>query len=305
MIDIVCVGTTTIDLYYKGTSLQHDDTHFHLTVGGKYFTDFFYEGVGGGATNVAIGCAKLGLRSSLIAEIGDNPFKRVIFEKLDLAGVSRTHCPITNDYYNCSTVLLTEEGEKTVINYRTQKSTLLHLLPEEKLLERSKALYLGGTAHIAEKYRVRLLRYAKSLGLTTFVTLSSEDCQKEHRYIDEIIAQTDVLLLNVYECALLLGKEVKDVNWARPLHSRMGTLTLPPLVVVTDGVSGSYAYKGERVYRHEAIPVRKVVDATGAGDGYAAGFIVGFLKTKGEDISSAMKLASHYASVKLHHLGAN
>lgn len=305
MYDLICVGTTTVDLYFKGQSLHHDTSQFHLNVGGKYFTDFFYEGVGGGATNVAIGASKLGLRTALISEIGENPFKRVIYEKLDLAGVSRNHCIISHGYYNCSTVLLTELGEKTIINYRTHKSSLLHLLPDETLMSKVKALYLGNTAHIRESYRARLLKYAKSFGITTFVTLGAEDCRKNHTLIDDILKYTDVLLINSHECADLLRVPFTEIEWNNSIRLIASDLILPPLVVITNGADGSYGYAELRVLRQHAAYVPKIVDTTGAGDGYTAGFISGYLKTGGRDIIASMKSGTHYASVKLQHLGAN
>ncbi len=55
MLDLLTIGTVTVDLYYKGESLSEKDGHFNLAIGGKYFADSFYEGLGEGGANVSIG----------------------------------------------------------------------------------------------------------------------------------------------------------------------------------------------------------------------------------------------------------
>jgi sugar/nucleoside kinase (ribokinase family) len=57
-------------------------------MGGKYFTDHFHESLGGGATNVAIGLQKQGVRAAVKTIIGNNSFKKFIIEKLEESGVS-------------------------------------------------------------------------------------------------------------------------------------------------------------------------------------------------------------------------
>lgn len=305
MYDVICVGTTTIDLYYKGSSLVEKDGYFTLALGDKYFTDHFYEGVGGGATNVAIGVSKLGLRSTLISEIGQNPFKRVIFEKLDLCGVSYRHALLSHEYYNFSSVLLSKSGERTVINYRTQKTQFLKELPPDGLYEKAHGLYLGNIAQVSEWHRARLLKKARDRGLITFVSLGVEDCQKEYHMIDDILRNTSVLILNTHEFALLVHTHYDRIDWGKPVHNAFPHVALPPVVIVTDGAKGSYGYAGKLVHHEHAERISEIVDSLGAGDAYAAGFISGYIKSPPKHIPSAMKIGSRYASHKLKHLGAN
>src|SRR6185295_15521692 len=90
-------------------------------IGGKYFTDYFYEGLGGGATNVAIGCKKQGLQVALAATIGENVFQKVIQHKLNELKLDHKLCIYQPDYYNISSVLVANTGDRTIINYRTKQ----------------------------------------------------------------------------------------------------------------------------------------------------------------------------------------
>jgi len=304
MYDVLCVGTTTIDLYYKGKSLHHDENHFNLTVGGKYYTDFFYEGIGGGATNVAIGIAKQGGRAALYTEIGQNSFKRMIQDKLEESGVHFQHCVYGHEYYNVSTVLLTSSGERTVINYRTHKSSFLQSLPDEKVINSTKIVYMGNLSYVSEWHRARFLKHAKAKGLTTVVALGSDECRKSHSLIDDILRYTDILIINEYETADLLRMPATQIDWQKPLHLEHSHVPLPGILIVTKGAKGSTAYAGGIVINTEAVKPAEIIDTSGAGDGYVAGFIYGFLKNSG-DVEKAMKAGSVYAARKLSHLGAN
>src|SRR3989344_5345819 len=103
MLDILSIGTVTIDLYYKGESLTHNNERFELAIGGKYFVDHFYEGLGGGGANVAIGIVKNGLSCGLLAKIGNNMFKKLITEKLEAVKVEYQHfCKYEDNYTNIS-----------------------------------------------------------------------------------------------------------------------------------------------------------------------------------------------------------
>ena len=305
MYDVVCVGTTAVDMYFKGPALHEKEGHFQLVIGGKYFTDFFYEGVGGGATNVAIGLAKQNIRSVLYSEIGQNSFKRFIFEKLEAHAIPVRHCVLSHDYHNISTVLLTTDGERTVINHRTHRSTFLHTLPEQSLFTGAQMLYMGNLAYVSEWHRARLLRHAKHLNLTTVITLGAEECRKSYSLIDDILKYTDILVINEHECADLLRAHVEKIVWSEPLHASYSHVPLPSTVIVTRGARGATAYvRGESPLHQPAIPVTTIIDSSGAGDGFVAGFIQGYLKHK-HDLKVALEHGAAYAAKKLQHLGAN
>lgn len=304
MYDVLCVGTTTIDLYYKGKSLHHDGDRFNLAVGGKYYTDSFYEGVGGGATNVAIGIAKQGGRAGLYTEIGRNSFKRMIQDKLEESGVHFQHCIYSHDYYNVSSILLTSRGEKTVINYRTHDSGFLKTIPSEAVFGRVKLMYMGNLSYVSEWHRSRFLKTAKSKGITTIVTLGSDECRKSYTLIDDILRYTDILIINEYETADLLRRSTKQIEWEKPIHNINSHVPLPKMIIVTMGSEGSTAYEVDKVTHVDAVTPREIVDTTGAGDGYCAGFISGYLKTNG-NLEKSMTQGSAYAAKKLSHLGAN
>lgn len=303
MYDLVSVGTTTIDMYFLGGDLKAKGNTFELTCGSKYFVDSFQESIGGGATNVAIGAAKLGMRVALVTEIGQNSFKRVIFEKLDLHAISYKYCLLSHEFRNFSTVLLRDDGEKTVINYRSPHTDFLKQLPPEDLFSQSKNLYLGHIAQVSVYHRTMLLRVAKKHGLTTYVTLGSDDLQQAHDHISDLMSHTDVLFLNKEEFAEYARVGAEHLNLKDNVSHIYRHLPLPKLLVVTDGQYGSYAYDGQNVIHQPSISVGKIIDSTGAGDGFCAGFIHSYHKDK--HLAAALKAGAQFSAHKLTHLGAN
>src|SRR5690606_15950988 len=143
------------DLYYSGESLSQNRENFELAIGGKYFAEHFYEGLGGGGANVAIGVQKLGRKAGLMAKIGDNPFKQVIFHKLDEAGITyKNFCQIEKEYTNISSVLLSKSGEKTVINYRTPHQHIITSPKDYDVLLKAQAVYMANLSGVSFKERI-------------------------------------------------------------------------------------------------------------------------------------------------------
>lgn len=303
MYEVICVGTTTIDMYYRGNDLKVKDGSFDLVLGNKYFADFFHESVGGGATNVAIGLAKQGLRPTLVSEIGQNPFKRVIYEKLDMSGVSHKYCLLSESYQNYSTILLGDTGEKTVINYRSPQTHFhRHTLPDELFLQ-SRALYLGHIAQLSTHHRSLILKQARAHKLPTFVTLGVDDLSAEYQSVGQILNETDVLLVNKVEMAAYLRVEPETLDLHQNLFLAFPNVILPRVIVVTDGERGAYAHTGDKVALQPAVIPPQVVDMTGAGDGFCAGFIASYIQDG--HIPAALKSGVEFAAKKIGHLGAN
>src|SRR3989344_2782970 len=99
MFDLISIGNISIDLYFKGNSLTFKEDRFQLAIGGKYFADHFYTGVGGGGVNVAAGATKLGLHTAILGTIGENPFKKIVLRLLEDQKIATNLCNYESDYY--------------------------------------------------------------------------------------------------------------------------------------------------------------------------------------------------------------
>lgn len=302
MHDLISIGHITIDLYYKGQSLTLEDNRYQLALGGKYHADYFYESVGGGGANVAVGAAKNGLKSAILAKIGNNPFKHFILKKLDENDVSDEFIKFKDDYISISSILLNDNGEKTAISYSPTQG---HLIDTKKILHdmiNSRSIYLSSLQDVSLDERIAIVEWADNNNILTFVNLGADDCRRNFNELTDLLQKTKILILNAHEFSDLIKKDYEAIDF------RVNILKINPqlqnkVLIITDGKNGSYGYDKDSVHYQTAIEPHKIVDTTGAGDGYTASFIAEYLRTS--DLAKAMESGSRYASSILEKIGAN
>jgi len=304
MLDLICLGTVSIDLYYKGVSLTEEGGRFALAIGGKYYVDHFYEGLGGGGANVAIGVAKTGLSVGIIAKIGDNPFKPMICKKLDTAHIIYDEfCDIEEKYMNISSILLNSQGEKTIVNYRTPDEIMMKCENDFNKIQKASAIYMANLSTVSLDERIKILSYAKTNKKKIFANLNVTDCRRPINEILRFVEQTDILIINAYEYADIVKVSYDAIDFHSNIMEKFVHFTNNLVLVITDGKKGSYAYHKSKLYYQEAILPKKVLDTTGAGDAYTAAFIAEYIRSK--SIEEAMKKGAHYAVDILSRFGAN
>ena len=304
MLDLISLGTVSIDLYYKGSSLTEGDGRFELAIGGKYFVDHFYEGLGGGGANVAIGVTKAGLSVGLMAKIGNNPFKSLICKTLDDEKVRHQEfCNFTDDYINISSILLNARGEKTIINYRTDHQHIMTCEEDYNKLDKAKAIYMANLSKVTLAERIRVLQYAKKNNKKVFANLNVTDCRRPIEEVMHFASHVDGLIINAYEYADIIKAPYESIDFDGNVVEKYAPFHSNSLLVITDGKKGSYAYFQGKHYHVPAVSVEKVIDTTGAGDAYTAAFIASYLAH--EDVQKAMQAGSSYAVKILGKLGAN
>lgn len=299
--DLITVGNISADLYFKAEKLTMKDKRYFLALGGKYYVNSFNFNIGGSAANVAIGAKKNRLKAAPCALIGNNTFRKQIIHFLKLKGISTSISIFKQNYSNISIILLKDNGERTIINYETA-----HDHPAEdklilKKIKKTRAAYLGNLPDISFSERERLLRKLKKRGVFIFANFGAKDCCKPKRKLKQLLKHIDVLILNTHEFSKLAKKPYLKIDFSKDVSKMVPMKN--KILIVTDAEKGSYGYTEGKIFYQKAIRPKRIVDTTGAGDGYAAGFISEYLKS--EDIRKAMRRGSRYASKILSQIGAN
>lgn len=303
MFDIISIGNISIDIFFQSSSFTYKDNRFQLAVGGKYFVENVRETVGGGGANVAIGAAKHGLRVAVYGKIGNNPFKSILLKKLKDSQVHTDHCQIVDNFMNISSILLTPKGERTVIHYTTPYSKLFISSEEKRKLINTKLLYIGNSPSNSWKERVELIAYAKKNKVIVGVNLGIDDCRRPEAELKELLQGVDILIVNGHEFAEFAKVQYKDIQFSENIVEWYVSYLKSKLVIVTEGKKGSYAYQNTTIFHQKAENIEDVVDTTGAGDAYTAGFLSSFLKN--DQLATSMKAGSVYAGHILKKIGAN
>ena len=222
---------------------------------------------------------------------------------LESHNVSTNLCSFENDYYNISSILLTKSGERSIIHYSTPHQNILRKAASINRLIEAKILYLGNLPDVSLTERELTLNMSKKNNIITVVNLGVKDCRRPKRQLENFLKKIDVLIVNGHEFAELVKAQYEDIHFSENVVKWYFPELQDKILVVTEGKKGSYGYMGGKVYHQRAIEVAKIIDATGAGDGYTAGFIAEYSKAK--NLEKAMENGAHYASKILAKVGAN
>jgi fructokinase len=245
----------------------------------------FLKAAGGAPANVAAGLGKLGVKVGFIGKVGSDPFGVFLKNALQECNVDVSHIVISNQYRTTlAFVSLTEEGERDFVFFRHPGADMM-LSPEEmdeEYIKRAKILHFGSISLINEPYRsatLRALRIARENGLLVSydpnLRLSLwENEEKAKEGIALGLGFSDIVKLSEEELHFLTGKGIEE-GCAEILE------TGKKLVVITLGEKGCYYYTREGRGYVEGFKI-KVVDTTGAGDGFVAGMLYKILEF-GED----------------------
>lgn len=256
---------------------------------------------GGSAANTLAGVAALGGRAAFVGQVADDQLGTVFRHDLTAAGVrfdtpARAGDPPTA---RCL-VLVTPEGERTMNTFLGASHYLPAQAMDEALIGSAAVLYLEGYLWDPAEPRaamVRAIGAARAAGRRVAFGPSAGFVIARHgadfrRLMDE--GAIDILFANEEEIAALMETDVEAAIDAAAARV--------PLVVVTRGERGATAVRGGERVDGAAEPVARVVDTTGAGDLFAAGFLLG--EVRGLPLAESLKLGAIAAAEVIGHYGA-
>jgi sugar/nucleoside kinase (ribokinase family) len=255
---------------------------------------------GGSAANTAAGVASFGGKAAYIGRVADDAFGKVFSHDLRSVGV-HFEAPLATDGSPTGRclVIVTPDADRTLCTFLGAGAELDESYIDETLVESSAVTYLEGYIWDppAAKEAVRLAAsIAHRADRRVALTLSDPFCVERHReeFVDLIANNIDILFANEDEITSLY--QVKTFDEA--LHRVRGHCEIAAL---TRGPSGSVIVAGDDVHVIDAHPAQ-VVDTTGAGDLFAAGFLFGL--THCHDLATCGQLGSLGAAEVISHLGA-
>jgi len=225
---------------------------------------------GGAAANVASWLSVSGTPTYLIARVGDDAAGQTVLAELDKYGVEHSQTMIPDVNTGVVIVLVDALGERTMFPDSGANSGLS--LADLPPLDEITAVYLSGYPLVNPKSRegaLDILRAVKERGLSVIFDPSTVGVLLEVglSQVREWLALVDVVILNEEEAHFLSGKK-------NPIEAAAELLKSTPLVVIKRGGNGALAQaRGSSVVQISAIEA-VVVDTTGAGDAFAAGFIL-------------------------------
>lgn len=255
---------------------------------------------GGTVPNSCVGVASFGGKAAFMGKIAEDEFGEIFTHDLRAAGVSFTASPVEGSAPTARClILVTPDGERTMNTLLGAAAELSAREVDADLIRASRALYLEGYSFDGPPAKAAFheaARIARAASRTVALTLSDPFCVERHRaaFLDFIKSGVDLLFANERELLTLYETRDLDDACAR-LRSDCA------LAAVTRGARGSLILTPDRIVEIDVEPVIRVVDTTGAGDLYAAGFLFGL--TRGLDLRLCGRLASLAAAEIISHIG--
>src|SRR3989339_187070 len=275
MSEVLSIGSLTLDLFFQDQSLTIKKNRFNLALGGKYVVASFNQGIGGGGGNVAVGLSRAGIKTALWSEIGEGGVSQLVRTRLEEEKVNTEALVVRENLTNLSVILLSQKGERTIINHRSHQSELVFGPKQQQLIRNVKLLYLGNLPEVPLEARTEILSYAHQHGVKTFLNLGVKDCRQGLHKLKPLLANVNYFVINRYELADILAIAPNEIM-PKMVDYRSKLFPDPHFVlIITDGEFGSYVQTEEAITHQVAYRVDKVIDSTGAGDAFTSGFISG------------------------------
>ena len=257
---------------------------------------------GGSAANTAAGVGSLGGRAGFAGKVGSDPFGDVFRRDLTELSVELdlAIAPIGRGATGHCHVLVTDDAHRTMATHLGVANTLVPGDLSEALFSKTRLTYLEGYLFDLPpaKQAIRdAIEYTHVADGSVALSLSDSFCVDRHRrdFLDLVTSDVDIVLANEDEARALFSSPSLDA--ALDSIEETGILA-----AITLGARGAVVITPAGRVEVAAEPVDHVVDANGAGDMFAAGFL--FALTHGGDPVEAARLGAACAAEVITHLGA-
>ena len=260
------------------------------------------ESSGGSAANTIVGVASFGGRAAFIGKVKDDELGRAFAHDIRAARVTFDTPPASDGPSTARCyIMVTPDGERTMNTFLGAAQDLHPSDIDEATIAAAAVVYLEGylwdPPHAKEAF-VKAAAIAHKAGRRVALTLSDAFCVDRYRpeFLELIRKGTvDIVFANEHELHSLY--ETADFNTAvKMLRSDA------KLAVITRSEKGCVVVSRDAVEAVQAMPIERVVDVTGAGDLFAAGFLVGH--SHGKDHRTAARLGALAAAEVIQHIGA-
>ncbi len=227
--------------------------------------------VGGSGAIAACGAARLGLRVAFVGVVGDDEFGRFMLGELAARGIDTRGCVVDPTRPTGVSVILSRGEDRAILTAPGTVGDLRGELVDRDLLRSSRHVHVS-SYFLQRSLRPdlpELFREAHAAGATTSIDPNWDPAGRWDGGLLELLGQTDCFFPNSLEARAISG--IDDVDVAAGVLAEHGGI-----VAVKFGQGGGLVMAGQEVARSESIPA-EVVDTTGAGDSFDAGFLAGRL----------------------------
>ncbi len=309
--DVVAIGNAIVDIIGRcdDAFLAHHGAakgHMRLVDAGRMSTLYSAMGPaieisGGSAANTMVGLASFGGQAAFIGKVADDEFGRIFKHDIAAANVAfDTKAVSGQEPTSRSLILVTPDGERTMNTYLGISTDLDQGEVDPAVIEAAGVVYLEGYLFDRPEAKAafrQAIAIASRADRKAALTLSDSFCVDRHRAEFHELIQSGIGILFANESEITSLYETNDFDEA----ARRAAADVP-LAVLTRSAKGSIIVSKDQFHVIPVEPVAAIIDTTGAGDLYAAGFLYGL--TSGRDLATCGRLGSLAAAEIISHVGA-
>ena len=297
MFNLITIGDSTLDtfLIIDDATLQCDLSREHCQLCFNYADKVpvtkAYQSVGGDACNVVVGCQKIGLKTAIMTELGNDTNGKIVKDELKKSKVNTSLVKIVKGKETRYSVILNYKSERTILSYHVKHKYSWTNLPKTNWI------YYTSLSAGFETIQDKLAAYLEKNPQTKLaMNPGTFQIKSNLEKIKELLPKTDILFLNKEEAEKIVGTK-ENIKQTLESILKIGI----KIVVVTDSYNGSYAADKNGFWY---MPIFNVtpVGKTGAGDAYSSGFLSAI--NFGKDIPTAMKWGTANSSSVIQYVGA-
>jgi sugar/nucleoside kinase (ribokinase family) len=308
--DVAGLGNAIVDVIAPADDaflLTHNIAKGVMTLVDEFRADQLYgalgeaqEIAGGSAANTMAGLASLGGKGLFVGKVKQDRLGERFAESLDTLGV-RYSTPMAEagPATACCMIVVTPDGHRSMNTYLGASRELTPSDIDEAEIAAASVLYIEGYLWDAPEAKAAIekaIGIVKGAGGRVAFTLSDPFCVGRWRAeFFALLQRIDILFANEEEAKALF--EVQDFDLA--LQEFGGW---PGIAALTRSEKGCVIARGGELHVLDAVPVSQVIDTTGAGDQFAAGFLYGL--THGKDLATSGRLGALAAAEVISHYGA-
>jgi len=307
MFNLITIGDSTLDtfLIIDDATLQCDLSREHCQLCFNYADKVpvtkATQAVGGDAANVAVGCQKIGIKTTILTELGNDTNGKIVKEGLKKSDVDTSLIKIIKGKETRYSVILNYKSERTILSYHVKHKYSWVNLPKTNWIYYTSLS--AGFETVQDKLKNYLIKNPETkLAMNPGTFQIKSNLEK----IKELLPKTDILFLNKEEAEkitkiLPLSKgEPEGVDHIKNLLTSLQKFGAK-IVVITDSYNGSYASDENNIW---SMPIYDVVAVgkTGTGDAFSSGFLSAIMLEK--DIPTAMKWGTANSSSVIQYIGA-
>ncbi|MHA1459268.1 MAG: carbohydrate kinase family protein [Promethearchaeota archaeon] len=297
---VFCIGAALVDMVAQVERHPSDDD--------EVFVSNLNLFSGGAAANTAYACGKMGLSATFIGKLGKNDiFGNKIISDFKEASVETRLIKYSDRYKTGSAyVALNEKGERRIYAY----SGAANYLSKNDLLEEeigaTKIIFLSSLQNLEPL--LHAAKIGRNLNIPVILNPGMLIIEQGFGYIKNLLEKIDILILSQKEFKTLFNFKEKDLSQDSIRERAVSLFALGmKIIVITLGEKGAFILTTKHYELIQPLKLEKVIDTTGAGDAFSAGFIYGLVKNlnlKFEHLRNNVKIGNFVAGNCIQKLGA-